>query len=142
MSHLPAVLLALMHELGWRDADGRWLFANILPLGFMLAASGVWLAYAGRRRGQESDRQIASRDLELMLLCLLLNAAALLIWEALLGEGAMLRCWAAHAVICGQINLLGHLARRPRLRWTLRPGGWAAAYSLLAGGALALSPAA
>lgn len=109
--------------------NGHYPPAYLLPLGLMLTASALWRCCAGRRRALESARQLASRDLELMLICLLLNAAALLAWS-LLQPAALLRLWAVHALIGVLPNLLPLWPRSWR---------WPAAYALLAGGTWLLS---
>ena len=75
------------------------LILVLSPTALMALATFGWLQ-GNTRIGDASDRA------ELILACLLLNAAAWVIWNLLQGPAAALRMWTLHAVAAGMLNLL------------------------------------
>lgn len=100
---------------------------DLLPTALMAFAALAWL-----RAGTTRDRDF---DVELLLGCLMLNAAALVLWNALHGPKEMLAHWAPQAAAAGVFNLFVHGARHlfrspigvPRAAW---PAG---AFAVVAG---------
>jgi len=96
-----------------------------MPTALMVFAALAWL-----RAGTTGDR---SDDLELLLACLMLNAAALVLWNALHGSQRMLALWAPQAAAAGLFNLLVHGLRQSQ------PAPVAAQRAAWHAGALALT---
>jgi hypothetical protein len=93
---------------------------DLIPTALMAFAALAWL-----RVGTSRD---ASDDLELLMGCLMLNAAALALWNGLHGPQLMLSFWAPQAAAAGifsaTVQAFRYFMRAPiAIRRTVWPSG-------------------